>query len=98
MDLAVILTPQAQEDFLQIVAWIAHDAPLNAARFDDRLENAILSLKKYPDRCPLAPENEDSIETIRHLIVGTYRIIFWHTDQSVYILHIRHAAREPFHP
>ena len=45
--------------------WIAERAPLTAARWYNRLLQAIESLADYPARCSLAPEDEFFPEEIR---------------------------------
>jgi plasmid stabilization system protein ParE len=63
------------------------------------LLKALRSLAEHPQRCSLAPENEVFEEEIRQLLYGkrqnVSRILFTIREQTVYILHIRHAAR-PF--
>ena len=51
----VILTEQAETDLRGIFKYIAYDllAPENAAGQLDRIENKILSLADYPEKCRL---------------------------------------------
>jgi plasmid stabilization system protein ParE len=98
MNCDVLVTPLAEDDLGEIYAWIAQDAPYNAARFHDRLLDAILSLANDPDRCPLAPENANHPGTVRHLILDNYRIVFRRINRKVFVLHIRHGARERYNP
>lgn len=62
------------------------------------LNEAILSLEEYPNRCPATPENAQ----LRHLLYGhkphIYRVIYRVTDnrKQVDVLHIRHGARQRF--
>jgi toxin ParE1/3/4 len=61
------------------------------------LEAAVLSLEKFPARCPVTPEDE----TLRHCLYGdkpyVYRIIFEIEDPEriVRVMSIRHGARRP---
>jgi len=63
------------------------------------LEKAIASLATFPERCPLAPENEAFPFETRHLLYGRrphiYRVIFKVESDTVYILHIWHGRRQP---
>jgi len=34
------------------------------------------SLSRWPERCPLAPENDAFPEEVRHLVFGSYRLLF----------------------
>lgn len=95
MSFHVSMTARAEADLRDIVEHIAHDSPLNASRWLDRVENAIGRLEEFPGRCRRAPEAEVFQETIRQLILGNYRILFAVREQDVVILSVRHAARRP---
>jgi mRNA-degrading endonuclease RelE of RelBE toxin-antitoxin system len=62
----------------------------------------INSLKTFPRRCPIAPENEFFSQEIRQLLYGkgkgTYRILFTIIDDVVSVLHIRHSSQEVLRP
>lgn len=79
-------------------SYIYRDSPEHAEAWRQRLENATESLKSSPRRCPLAPENAFSESEIRHLVFENYRILFTIDEDTVLILHIRHAARAPMTP
>jgi len=55
-----------------------------------------------PLRCSLAFENNFFELEIRQLLYGKgkniYRILFTVTEQTVYILHVRHSAQQPLSP
>jgi plasmid stabilization system protein ParE len=63
------------------------------------LQDAIASLAKFPERCPLAPENAAFPFEVRQLLYGyaphVYRILFTIEGQTVCVLHIRHGRRQP---
>ena len=69
-----------------------------ANRWVTRLMTAIGTLKRLPDRCPLADEAETLVAELRELQFGkrrgTYRIIFRIEGETVNVLRIRHAARD----
>ena len=46
-------------------------------------------LTSMPLSCSLAPESEELGVSIRHLIVGRYRVLFTVTGRTVTILHVR---------
>jgi plasmid stabilization system protein ParE len=94
MKYRVEFADQAKSDLFEIHAWIAADSAANAARWVSNLEVAIGGLDTSPERCPIAPENEEIDEfDVRHLIVGQYRVLFTVHERSVIVLHIRHASR-----
>ena len=48
-------------------------------------------LTSTPLRCPVAPESDEVGITVRHLIVGRYRILFIVEKRTVTILHLKGA-------
>ncbi len=58
-----------------------------------RLEEQILTLERYPERCALVPENDLLGTAYRHLLYGNYRTIFRIIGARVIILRVTHGAR-----
>jgi len=77
----------------EIWEYIAPDKPDAAAAFVLRLEEQIGTLERFPERCPLVPENELLGATYRHLLYGNYRTIFKIVGSRVIILRALHGAR-----
>ena len=77
----------------EIWEYIAQDKPEAAAAFVLRLEEQIGTLERFPERCPLAPENELLGTAYRHLVYGNYRTIFKIIGSRVIILRVLHGAR-----
>ena len=92
----VEVTERALRDLSIIYRRIGAESSEQAARWFDRLENAIFSLEKYPNRAPLTPEDP----SVRHLLYGrkpyVYRIIYEvdEKNSTVYVLHIRWPGRD----
>ena len=91
----VNITSRAQRDLAHLYKEInaAHsDAALKWYR---GLREAILSLEKQPNRCPVTREKDD----LRHLLYGhkphIYRVIYrvLARQKHVEVLHMRHGAR-----
>ena len=62
----------------------------NAKLWVQKLRRAIRKqLTSLPLACPLAPESEPLRVSIRHLIVGRYRVLFTVTGRTVTILYVR---------
>jgi plasmid stabilization system protein ParE len=55
-------------------------------------------LEKNPLRCSLAAESVFFEEEIRQLIYGKYRILFTVEGKTVFVLRVRHSAREYLKP
>lgn len=71
---------------------------MNAAHWQAGLLEAAESLRTFPARCPLAPENGPFEFEIRQLIHGAHRLLFAIQDDAVVILHVRHGARQWMNP
>ena len=73
-----------------------------AARWYNRLEQAVYALASHPLRCPLAPEAKKMKRTVRQLLYGDkphiYRVIYEVDEErrAVRVLMIRHGARQRF--
>jgi plasmid stabilization system protein ParE len=99
----VVIMPRAEQDLRTIYQYIRRNAPRAANDWLRRARQAASSLARYPERCPLAPENPASEELIRQLLFGsgnrgTYRFLFTVVEQIVYVLHARHGSMLPLSP
>ena len=83
----------AERDFEEAWTFIAQDNPEGAERFIHRLEGHIETLERFPERCPLIPENEILGGRYRHLLHGDYRTVFRVAGKTVYVLRIIHGSR-----
>jgi plasmid stabilization system protein ParE len=100
MAFRVEITEEAERDAHGILDWlISQHAGRDGLRWFQGLEEAIASLTTFPERCPLAPENEAFPFEVRHLLYGrrphVYRVIFKVEGETVYVLHIWHGRRQP---
>lgn len=70
--LELIKSPQSESDLIEIWLYIAEDQPVNADRFLDRLEEAMIRLANVPemgvDRATLAPD-------LKSFPVGNYFVL-----------------------
>lgn len=77
----------------EIWEYIAQDKPGAATAFVLGLEEQIGTLERFPQRCPLVPENELLGTAYRHMLHGNYRTIFKIAGLRVVILRVLHGAR-----
>ena len=87
----VILHPDAELDISSSFkwgcrAWGNEKAKLWVRKLRHTFRKQLTSI---PLRCPLAPESEELGISIRHLIVGRYRILFILEGMTVTTLHVR---------
>jgi plasmid stabilization system protein ParE len=96
MKYTAIISGTALDDIGSAYAWLARRTT-HAPDWHNGLLDAILSLEENPQRCPLAPENNEASEEVRQYLYGqrphVYRVIFSIRNDTVWILHVRHGAR-----
>jgi toxin ParE1/3/4 len=89
----IIWSAQARDDLQSIVLFIARDNPPVAESFGYLLMSKVDVLAQYPQLGRIVPEEND--ETIREIIVRSYRIIYkvLEGQQIVAIARVWHGAR-----
>jgi plasmid stabilization system protein ParE len=94
----VIITPSAKADIFETNAWLLENHPDIAEKWLWETSQKITSLSKFPERCPVSPENEAFDVTIRQLIYGkkphTYRVLFSIQEEKVYVLRVRSTRQK----
>jgi toxin ParE1/3/4 len=88
------IRPTAEKDLERRYLQIAEESPQNAVQWYWNLMEGIRSLSVMPERCPVAPEDRAFHIGIRHLVVGSYRVLFYVEGKKVVVLHVRHSAME----
>ena len=93
----VILHPDAELDIDSSFRWGCRTWGDEKARLWVRKLRQTLrkQLTSMPLGCPLAPESEEVGISIRHLIVGRYRILFIVEGKTVTILHVKGSYTTP---
>jgi len=93
------ITRRALAEAYRTYEWLAKLSPAAAARWIGDLFARIDTLKKNPQRCPLAEESPHFKKEIRELLFGKRRnvlgIHFTIQESTVVVLYIRHSARGP---
>jgi plasmid stabilization system protein ParE len=93
----VVLHSRARADLDDAYQNAARHAPSTASRWVDRFQEALATLSRNPQRCPLAPEsrlvNEDIYEFHFGRRPNVFRAFFWIAGGYVRILRIRRASR-----
>jgi len=90
----VLVAAPAEAEIEAAYLFIRADSPANAAAWRAGLYEAAMSLKSFPERCAVAPENGPFEFEIRQFVYGNYRLLFTIRDDDVVILHVRHGARQ----
>lgn len=106
MTYRIELAAAARADIRSQAQWLRENVSLAAAdQWLTGLYKAIDSLQRRPLRCPLASESDRFPEPIHELLYGRrgkrvhkHRIIFTVGEDTVYVLSIRHTARDELEP
>ena len=97
MKYRVELTNNAQQDVDAAYKWLA-ERTAHAADWLDGLLTAIEGLSELPTGRGLARESKEFTEPVRQLLYGksphVYRVLFIVRARVVYVLHVRHGARQ----
>jgi toxin ParE1/3/4 len=89
----LIWSPASRDDLHDVVSFIARDSRLRAEAFGYRLIAETDKLQDFPEIGRVVPEYH--IETMREIIVRSYRIVYRvnHDQRIVEIARVWHAAR-----
>jgi len=94
----VDFTDTASADAEAAYEWIKQRSPAAAVKWFNGLLDVVESLERFPLRCGIARESDEAGERIRQLLYGrrphVYRILFVVRKNVVYVLHVRHGARQ----
>ena len=93
MQFQVVITPSAKADIFEINTWLLENSPEMAESWLWGISQAVTSLSKFPERCPISPESDAFDVVVRQLLYGkkpnVYRILFSVQSEKVYILRVR---------
>lgn len=104
MTYEIELAETALADIRETTRWLRDEvSPASADRWLTGLEKAIDGLSVYPNRHPLAAESEKFPSPIREILYGKhrnsrYRILYNIDGTTVFVLYIRHVARDEIVP
>lgn len=87
----VVWTDPAWDDLAGIAGYIARDSNFYAAAFVQEVKDAAASLAEFAERGQIVPEFGD--ETIRELLVRSYRLVYKVTPDTALILTVIHGAQ-----
>ena len=92
----VELTKNAETELEALYLWVVDRAPTQGTAWFNGLEQAILSLDRFPKRCRIAPESFDPDQPVHVLNYGrslqVYRVFFT-IDESTKVVRVLHVRR-----
>ena len=86
----IIWTDPAWDDVENAADYIARDSEFYAAAFVQEIKEAAASLANFAERCQIVPEFDD--ESIRELLVRSYRLVYRVSEKQVLILTLVQGA------
>ena len=92
----VRFTPSGRRQFLAVIAHIAEDRLVAAARFLARAKRSLRRLSRYPHSGRRIPEFPDL--PYRELVLPPYRFFYRTEGQVVWIVAVWHGAQLPEQP
>lgn len=104
MKYRIELAATAKADIRRQTQWLRDQvSPAYAVKWLKGLYKAIDSVRTRPTRSPLASESDRYPEEIRELLHGgsrrhKHRIIFTLRKDIIYVLYVRHTARDALEP
>jgi plasmid stabilization system protein ParE len=100
MTFRVAILPQARHDIDRNADWWAeHHSVEQALWWSDAIYDQLKTLQDFPDRHPLASENDEFPYEIREKLVGLgsrpgYRAVFTVKNDKVFVLTVRAAEQD----
>ena len=89
----VEILPAAWDDLTEIAEYIALDNAAAAERTADKIIFSLRRLEQFPLSAPSVPDNDLAKEGYRVLICDKYRCFYRFIENTVFIYHIVHGAR-----
>jgi len=90
----VNIKPTAEEDLARRFVQIEAESLQDAVAWYLGIIEVIEKLDELAERCPIAPEDAEIQKSIRHLMVGRYRVLYLINNGCVDVLHVRHSRHD----
>jgi toxin ParE1/3/4 len=87
----LILSPEAEQDLVDIWLYIAEDQPVNADHFLERLEKKAQKLAEFTD---LGVERLDIAPDIKSFPVDRYVLYYRPNDHGIELVRVLHGSRD----
>jgi toxin ParE1/3/4 len=97
MAFKITISPVAEQDIAELIAYIGADDIAAAERMAQRVISRIESLSEFPRLGKITPEFES--EELRELLQAPYRIIYriYDSETRIRVLRVWHGARSTPH-
>jgi len=87
----LILSPEAEQDLIDIWIYIAKDSPVNADSYTDKLYDKGVILSENPE---IGTERPDLMEALRCFPIDNYVLYYREINNGIEIVRFLHASRD----
>lgn len=87
----LILSPEAEQDLVDIWVYIAEDSPTNADSYIDKLYSKGLLLSENPE---IGAERSDLMDELRAFPVDHYVLFYRKQNNGIELVRVLHASRD----
>ncbi|PHS12254.1 MAG: plasmid stabilization protein [Kangiella sp.] len=87
----LILSPEAEQDLIDIWAYIAEDSPVNADNYTDKLHDKGYILADNPQMGTVRP---DLMDELRCFPVDHYVLYYREINNGIELVRVLHASRD----
>ena len=87
----ILLTPQAEDDLLDIWVFIARDSPRSADRFIDTIDGKLQLLAESPN---IGRQREELAPSLRSFPVGDYSIFYRTVPERIEVIRVLSSYRD----
>lgn len=90
MDL-VTLSPEAEEDLIDIWLYIAEDSPISADRFVERIHEKAMVLAEFPD---MGVERPELAEMLRSFPLDRYILFYRESSEGIELVRVLRGSKD----
>ena len=87
----LILSPEAEQDLVDIWIYIAEDSPTNADHYVDKLYDKGILLSQNPE---IGTKRPDIMETLRSFPIDHYILFYREQAKGIELIRVLHSSRD----
>jgi plasmid stabilization system protein ParE len=87
----LILSPEAEQDLVDIWIYIAEDSPVNADHYVDKLYDKGILLSENPE---IGTERPELMDELRSFPIDHYVLFYRQQNNGIELVRVLHASRD----
>lgn len=92
----VRFTPSGRSQFLAAITYLLRESPAAAGAFRQKVEKALLRLRRFPQSGRVLPEFPDL--PFREVVITPYRLFYRVKGKTIWLVAVWHGAQLPKQP